>query len=134
LQGGNDASSPRYIFTLLSNLTKLIFKEEDNAILNYLQEDGQSIEPEHYIPIIPMILVNGGVGIGTGFSTNVPQFDPIDIINTCISICKQIVDPEANIDNLEIPEFTPWYLGFRGAIEKGTQGNICYKGSLSMVG
>jgi DNA topoisomerase-2 len=128
LQGGNDASSPRYIFTLLSNLTKLIFKEEDNAILNYLQEDGQSIEPEHYIPIIPMILVNGGVGIGTGFSTNVPQFDPIDIINTCISICKQIVDPEANIDNLEIPEFTPWYLGFRGAIEKAPRGTYVTKG------
>ena len=53
-QGGQDASSPRYIFTLLSKLTRMIFKEEDNIILNYQDDDGQQIEPEYYIPIIPM--------------------------------------------------------------------------------
>jgi DNA topoisomerase-2 len=134
LVGGNDASSPRYIFTLLSTLTKLIFKEEDNNILNYLEEDGQMIEPEYYIPIIPMILVNGGVGIGTGFSTNVPQFNPADIINSCLAICKAISDAggssEAHqiIDDMEVAEFNPWYLGFTGAIEKGARGTYTSKG------
>ncbi len=73
-QGGQDASSARYIFTLLSKLTRLIFKEEDNAILKYQDDDGLQIEPEYYIPIIPMILVNGGIGIGTGYSGSPPTY------------------------------------------------------------
>lgn len=125
LMSGQDASSPRYIFTLLSQLTKLIFKEEDNEILKYQEEDGQHIEPEYYIPIIPMILVNGGIGIGTGFSTNIPQFNPEDIIKTCIKICDSIKDQNDDVSNmnnivedLDIDNFTPWYLGFTGEIKK----------------
>ncbi len=131
IQGGNDASSPRYIYTLLSSLTKLIFREEDTPILNYLNDDGLQIEPDYYIPIIPMILVNGGVGIGTGFSTNIPLYNPKDIIDSCISICKAINDNNINvnsetdiykindiIDNSDIEDYKPYYLGFKGTIEK----------------
>ena len=112
-------------------MTKLIFKEEDSCVLNYLEEDGLSIEPEYYIPIIPMILVNGGIGIGTGFSTNIPQFNPEDIINSCISICNIISENKLSIknesdlhdiysiiDNKEFDEFIPYYLGFTGKIQK----------------
>jgi DNA topoisomerase-2 len=139
LQGGQDASSPRYIFTLLSELTKLLFKEEDNSVLDYLEEDGQSIEPEYYMPIIPIILVNGGVGIGTGFSTNIPQFNPADIISACIAICNTITannvmnDDVATmhsiINDISIEEFTPWYLGFTGSIEKTEKGTFVSKGA-----
>jgi len=136
LVGGNDASSPRYIFTLLSELTKLIYREEDTNILNYLEEDGQKIEPEYYVPVIPMILVNGGVGIGTGFSTNVPQFNPKDIIATCMSICDAIGDKKTDnvsemqniIADLEIDEYSPWYLGFKGEIVKSEKGSYVSKG------
>tara|TARA_B000000437_G_scaffold219375_2_gene201131 strand:- start:1021 stop:4539 length:3519 start_codon:yes stop_codon:yes gene_type:complete len=134
IQGGNDSSSPRYIFTLLSNLTKLIFREEDSCILNYLNDDGQSIEPEYYIPIIPMILVNGGIGIGTGFSTNVPLFNPDDIIKSCLDICNTITNKNINITNIDdmhliyniideisIKEFVPYYLGFNGSITKDSK-------------
>ena len=141
IQGGNDSSSPRYIYTLLSQLTKLIFKEEDSCVLNYLEEDGLSIEPEYYIPIIPMILVNGGIGIGTGFSTNIPQFNPEDIINSCISICNIISENKLSIknesdlhdiysiiDNKEFDEFIPYYLGFTGKIQKNDKEQFESKG------
>lgn len=139
IQGGQDASSPRYIFTLLSELTRLIFKEEDAPILKYLEDDGQSIEPEYYIPIIPMILVNGGVGIGTGFSTNVPQFNPSDVIRSCMQICDAIYTQSSEqidditsmhqvIDSIELDEFTPWYLGFKGAITKGPKNTFQSRG------
>jgi DNA topoisomerase-2 len=131
IQGGSDASSPRYIYTLLSELTKLIFKEEDNCTLNYLNEDSQVIEPEYYIPIIPMILVNGAVGIGTGFSTNIPQYNPNDIIDSCINICNKISDENINIASendihklynvinyIDIENYVPYYLGFKGTIQK----------------
>jgi DNA topoisomerase-2 len=44
-QGGKDAASPRYIFTKLSHITRSIFPKDDDILLNYLNEDGQSIEP-----------------------------------------------------------------------------------------
>jgi DNA topoisomerase-2 len=130
-QGGQDASSARYIFTLLSKLTKLIFKEEDNNILNYQDDDGQQIEPEFYIPVIPMVLVNGGIGIGTGYSTNIPQFNPTEIIGACKYICDAIKSADLNgdteegmsdiyetIDMIEIGQMIPYYLGFNGTIQK----------------
>lgn len=143
LAGGSDASSPRYIFTVIAPLTKLIYKEEDNYILNYLEEDGMKIEPEYYVPIIPMILVNGGIGIGTGFSTNIPQYNPTDIINSCKMICDTITvsledtkiknknDLEkifSIIENTSIENYVPFYLGFRGIIEKTDKGNFISKG------
>ena len=65
-QGGSDAASPRYIFTHLSTITRKIFHAADDPLLSYLDEDGKKIEPEWYMPVIPMVLVNGADGIGTG--------------------------------------------------------------------
>ena len=72
--GGKDAASARYIFTNLSEITRKIFIEEDDHIVNYLEDDGERVEPEWYIPIIPMSLVNGAEGIGTGWSTYIPNY------------------------------------------------------------
>jgi DNA topoisomerase II len=99
-----DASaSPRYIFTYLNPLTKLIFRKEDEQILNYLNEDGQIIEPDFYLPIIPTLLVNGSDGIGTGWSTNIPKFNPLSLIKV---IKKKLEKPtiKYNIN----PDFQNW--------------------------
>lgn len=80
--GGSDAASPRYIFTTLNSLTRKIFIHEDESVLEYLSDDGTQVEPVYYVPIIPMILVNGTNGIGTGFSTTVLPHNPCDIITT----------------------------------------------------
>jgi len=135
IQGGKDAASPRYIHTLLSPLARLIFREEDNVVLVYKNEEGTMIEPDYYVPVIPMILVNGGLGIGTGFSTNVPCHNPSDIINMCATIIAMldVAHAEGNegadaspdnlessysiIDAAEIEDISPWYLGFVGKIE-----------------
>ena len=140
-QGGQDASSPRYIFTLLSKLTRMIFKEEDNIILNYQDDDGQQIEPEYYIPIIPMILVNGGIGIGTGYSTNIPQYNPSEIIDNCKLICNVIKSSKITVKKeedlemvydtlsvLELDNMIPYYLGFKGTIEKAEKNSYISKG------
>ncbi len=73
-------SPSRYIFTMLSPLTRLLFPNLDDPQLSYLYEDNVRIEPEWYCPILPMILVNGGEGIGTGYSTSVPNFNVRDIV------------------------------------------------------
>ena len=76
LQGGDDSASERYIFTQLNDITKHIYIDADQHVLNYLDDDGTLVEPEFYVPIIPMILVNGSKGIGTGFSTDIMCYNP----------------------------------------------------------
>ena len=56
------------------------------------------IEPERYYPIIPMVLINGTKGIGTGWSTDIPQYNPIDIIN----MMKKLLNNEELEDNLNL--------------------------------
>lgn len=116
LMGGKDAASPRYIFTRLSKATSLIYRTDDFGILKYLDDEGFSIEPVTYLPIIPMILVNGTRGIGTGHSTNVPCHCPIQIIDVLVGMLDG--DPYAT----EVTALRPWYRGFTGEIEedKGT--------------
>jgi DNA topoisomerase-2 len=109
LEGGKDAASARYIYTKMEGLTDIIFSKKDEPILNYVVDDGDLVQPEFYVPIIPMILVNGCVaGIGTGWSCNVPCYNPVDIV-TCI---KQWL----NGDNMDV--IHPWYRDFKGKISK----------------
>tara|TARA_Y100000768_G_scaffold152963_1_gene114302 strand:+ start:2116 stop:5418 length:3303 start_codon:yes stop_codon:yes gene_type:complete len=108
LQGGKDSASERYIYTRLNNITRFIFRPEDDNILNYLDDDGTMVEPLFYIPIIPMILINGALGIGTGFSTNIPCFNPIEIIQ----YIKNYINKHANIN------INPYYRNFKGKIEQ----------------
>ena len=106
LLGGKDAASPRYIFTKLPVLTRLIFHPADDALLEYQEDDGQAIEPKHYVPILPMVLVNGAEGIGTGWSSSVPNYNPREIV--------------ANLRRLMADEpqqpMHPWYRGYTGQV------------------
>ena len=81
IHGGKDAASPRYIFTMLSPLTKLLFPAHDMPSLTYLFDDNQPVEPEWYCPILPAVMINGAEGIGTGYSTKVPNFDVRQIVS-----------------------------------------------------
>jgi DNA gyrase/topoisomerase IV subunit B len=80
LAGGSDAASARYIHTRLTGLARLLFPKADDAVLEYLDDDGTTVQPNHYLPIVPFVLINGAVGIGTGYSTNVPCYHPLDVV------------------------------------------------------
>lgn len=109
--GGKDAASARYIFTQLADLTRYIYINKDEPILTHNIEEGDVVEPESYYPIIPMILVNGAEGIGTGFSTCIPPFNPLDVVS---NIKKYLKGCDIN----KLDELTPWYKGFIGSIDK----------------
>ena len=115
LQGGKDSGSPRYIFTKLQPITKVLFNEHDSKLLDYLDDDGMLIEPKYYIPVIPMVLVNGSEGIGTGYSTNIPCYNPKDIIANL----KKLIENNGNSEL--ITPMIPWYRGFKGDIEPDTE-------------
>lgn len=123
IQGGKDASSARYIFTKLSDVVPYIFREEDNPIIKYTYEDGDQAEPEVYPTIVPMILINGGEGIGTGFSTNVPCYNPIDVVNNL----KRMLQGKEPVD------MNPWYRNFTGDITKKDDTTYESKGIYDIV-
>jgi len=111
LQGGKDHASARYIYTRLERIARVIFHPDDDPILDYQNEEGQSIEPKWYMPVLPMALVNGAEGIGTGWATFLPNYNPRDII----SMLKQIIKKKKLSSTL-----CPWYRGFKGSIVAST--------------
>lgn len=113
LKGGSDSASPRYIFTKLEDITRIIYNKNDFPLLNYIDDEGQLIEPVWYVPIIPMILVNGAEGIGTGYSCKIPNYNPKEIIE---NIRRKIVGKKAK-------DMIPWYKGFKGMIKKNPDGD-----------
>lgn len=106
LEGGKDHASARYISTRLSPWTKSIFNEKDNPVLKWLNEDGKSIEPEFFVPVLPNVLVNGCEGIGTGYSTYIPPYNPKDIKDNL----KRL------LNNQPLIPMKPWFRGFKGTI------------------
>ena len=120
LQGGKDSASERYIFTHLNPLVKRIYPEEDFDVLDYLDDDGTPVEPEYYIPIIPMILVNGSKGIGTGFSCDIPSYNPLD----CVHHIKHYLNHGTLLED----EMVPYFEGFKGTIESIKSGTFVVRG------
>ena len=136
LQGGKDSASERYIFTCLNKITRTLFPACDDAILKYLNDDGLLVEPIFYAPIIPMILVNGSKGIGTGFSTDIMCYNPIEIVNYLKDKLKDCGKNNGN--NLDVTkqavEFVPYYEGFKGTISKISEGKFLIKGAYEKLG
>lgn len=127
LRGGEDSASERYIFTQLSPITRTIFQEADDSILDYVSDDGHIVEPVFYAPIIPMILVNGTKGIGTGFSTEILCYNPTEII---AYMKAKLLDRAT--DNTTFP-FVPFYRGFTGTIAKIGDDKIVIRGKYKTI-
>ena len=89
LEGGSDAASPRYIHTMLNQpLVSLLFPKDDMKLLRYEEMDGMVVEPSFFVPILPLCLVNGVIGIATGFSSTIPNHNPEDVVK-CV---QQLLD------------------------------------------
>lgn len=121
--GGKDFSAARYIFTELNEITRKVFNPLDDPLYTYVQDDEQTVEPEWYLPVIPMLLVNGGEGIGTGWSTNIPSFNPVDLVANI----KRLMNGE------DLEELMPWYRGWEGEVEKIGDGKFRLIGSIEQL-
>jgi len=110
LMGGKDSASPRYIHTFIEGIVDCIFRKEDNVLLNYLEDDGLKVEPDYYLPVIPLLMMNGAVGIGTGYSTDIPPYKPDEII----SLIQHRLN--GGLDSLEGRALDPWWFGFTGKV------------------
>ncbi|KAI9040564.1 DNA topoisomerase 2 [Aspergillus affinis] len=106
LQGGSDCASARYIYTRLSPFARRVYHSHDDPLLTYNEDDGEKIEPEIYMPVVPMILINGADGIGTGWSSSIPNYNPEDIVENLLRM----------MNGEEIKPMQPWFRGFHGEV------------------
>src|SRR5690606_21808586 len=113
----------RYIYTQLPPITRKIFHPADDPLMNYNVDDGKKIDPDFYVPILPMVLINGADGIGTGWSTMIPNYNPEDIV--------------ANIyrwmDGEELVHMVPWYRGWKGVAEDLGGGKYKFSGIATQI-
>uniref|UniRef100_A0A674DGP3 DNA topoisomerase 2 n=1 Tax=Salmo trutta TaxID=8032 RepID=A0A674DGP3_SALTR len=123
INGGKDAASPRYIFTMLSPLAKMLFPAVDSSLLKFLFDDNQKVEPEWYIPILPLVLVNGAEGIGTGWACKIPNYDHREIVNNLYRMLN-MQDP--------LP-MLPSYKNFKGVIHELGQNQYMVSGEISVL-
>nr|AAS90120.1 DNA topoisomerase type 2 [Tetrahymena thermophila] len=121
--GGKEAASARYIHTCLNKITRCVFPEPDDHILYYLEDEGQQVEPIYYLPIIPTALLNGADGIGTGWSTSIPCYNPRELVD---SIEKRMM-------GVPFTDLLPWYKGFTGEISNNEKSQITVSGKYHLV-
>ena len=131
LAGGSDHASPRYIHTHLTAVARALYVAADDAVLQRaMDDDNNPVEPKHYVPVLPMVLINGAAGIGTGYSTNVPCHNPHDVAASLRTLIDA-VDPGAE----PLPDIMPWFRGFTGAIENdGDKQRLRSRGIIKRTG
>ncbi|QNP98066.1 YALIA101S06e03708g1_1 [Yarrowia lipolytica] len=122
-QGGKDAAAMRYAQTELMDITKAIFNKQDEPLYNYVTDDDTPVEPEYYLPVLPMLLVNGCEGIGSGWSTSIPPYNPLDIVDNLRRMLK---------DEPPVP-MIPWFRGWHGEVEPVGDGRYKVKGLIEQV-
>lgn len=123
LEGGEDAASPRYIKTAPVPEFNNIFNPLDDTLLDMREDDGDVVEPYFYVPTIPLLLVNGCIGIGTGWMCNMPQFNPKDVIIGC-----ELWMTNRSEFTKFVKTMKPWYKGFTGEIERVEETKFHTKG------
>lgn len=121
------AASARYIKAKLSTNFRKYFKKDDDLILEYKMSNGEQIEPKHFIPLLPMSLINGAEGMGTGHSTYILTYNPLDIKGAIAQVLSgKVLTPYL---------LTPWFDGFTGTVVRDkTTGQVIITGKFERVG
>lgn len=107
-EGGKDASAARYISTRLSPMARALFHPQDDVLLSRRMVDSERVEPMYYMPVLPLLLLNGCTGIGSGFSCTFPSFNPLDVL----------ANVRRMLDGNSPTSMSPWYRGFYGDIRE----------------
>lgn len=119
----HEASASRYIFTKKSPWFDAILNPVDRDLLEYRSFEGQGIEPYYYLPVVPLILVNGSNGVGSGYAQKILPRKLMDVIDALEKVLaekrvKSIV-PGLNSFNGEINQLGDGKVEILGTIEVG---------------
>ena len=106
-----EAGAARYISTKLTGNFRLLYK--DFELLENQVEEGNTIEPKFFLPIIPTVLLNGSSGIAVGFATNILNRNPLDLVDSCLKV----------LDGKKVGKLLPWWKDYSGPVENVTGTN-----------
>jgi DNA topoisomerase-2 len=106
-----EAGAARYISTKLTGNFRLLYK--DFELLENQVEEGNTIEPKFFLPIIPTVLLNGSSGIAVGFATNILNRNPLDLVDSCLKV----------LDGKKVGKLLPWWKEYSGPVENVTGTN-----------
>lgn len=121
-----ESAAHRYIETKLSPWFRALFPKADDAILEYHEVDGERIEPKTYAPLLPMVLVNGAQGTGTGHACLIMSYNPVQVRDACLAALSG--------KKLKPGALTPWFNGFKGTIDRNREtGQVIITGKLEVV-
>ena len=124
LQGGSDCASARYIYTRLSPFARRVFHTLDEPLLKYNTDEDNTIEPDMYVPVVPMVLINGADGIGTGWSSTIPNYNPEDIVENL----------RLMMDGQPPKPMIPWFRNFKGTVTAMGQDRYKFSGIIKQTG
>jgi len=120
------ASAPRYIETKLHEHFRKIFRREDDVILEQRRVGDVKIEPKYFIPLLPVVLLNGAEGMGTGHATHIFSYKPDDLKKAIITL----LDGKLLVDHTLVP----WWIDFKGKVERDkTNGQVKVTGDFTAV-
>lgn len=120
------AAAPRYIETKIHENFRKIFRKEDDIILQQKKVGDIKIEPKYFIPLLPVVLLNGAEGMGTGHATHIFSYNPNDLKAAIIEVLdgKQLVDYT----------LTPWWPDFNGKVVRDkTNGQVIVTGDFKVA-
>ena len=123
LELGEDAGQPRYIDVCISKITDMLFPKIDDDLLEHVTEDNMVVEPYNYVPIIPILLINGCTAIGTGYACNIYK-------HSAMSIIKRIKDRLTQ--KPELTALVPHINGWNGDFHL-TEKSMYYLGAFTRI-
>lgn len=120
------ASAARYIETKIHDNFRKIFRKEDDIILEQKKVGDYKIEPKYFIPLLPVVLLNGAEGMGTGHATHIFSYAVKDLKAAIV----KLLDGKKLVDN----DLTPSWNGFTGEVERDkTNGQVKCVGRYEVV-
>lgn len=97
-----DAGAPRYLYLRKSKWADMVYKT-DYELLDFIEEEGQTVEPMQYLPILPVCLCNLTMGIANGYSFHTMAWNPLDILDACVEVLKARADKKEKITTVLRP-------------------------------
>lgn len=118
-------SASRYIRTKLAPIFRQLFRKDDDLIFERIDSNGLKVEPRYFTPILPLLLINGAEGMGTGHSCRILSYNPEDIRTAIV----KLIDGK----NLKPNSLTPWWRGFDGTVSRdAASGQVVIEGKYTV--
>ena len=118
------AAAARYIECKLGKVAELLLFEDMNQVQMVPNYDEKVMEPVGLLPKLPIMLLNGAEGIGTGFSSVIPSFHHDDIIKSMISF----------VETGKVKKIKPYWRYYTQKVEMDEKGKIITKMAFKQIG